>query len=549
MQGIQKALFILVAGCLLASSSIAYNWSSSSGGETPAATLVLSPATVTLQEGESIRLQLSFTIDGGPPLSTAVSWNIYAAGDRGSLHCPSTFNDSGQLTATYEAPADVDVHRHNVTLEARTTWLGNTFLARAQCVVLPRVHKTNITVSAERRSMTAGETVTFTATLRGRHDEGWRHLAGQPLSWIFFEASRGTLQPLIMAETKTSGKGRSTVPFFISDVNETTEVRCLVQMADNLTGNREYEGCAGTASIKVQPETPGMYPVVFIHGWFGSMTEKLLQTWSNLTEKLQRHGYTILDFDTSLPGIQYLRYSPGWADHHIPWMAGKVNDAIKQALVDNGYSPNQTIDIVTHSMGGLVARFLAEHPGADVDYWNNSWQPGDPGKPWHGDGDADISIGPRQIDDLFMVGTMNHGIPPNLDERFLKRLDFIPLPWWTCQMQDMVYRSKFLEAMGYRGSDLVDYYAIGSDIGFRIGEPRDFDGDGVAHTTDGLVPTESPYLEGCPLYIVTGKARPNGDADHNSQIAINDDIHQYIITHLACFCPLPKPDGTASPSD
>ncbi|MGC9309039.1 MAG: esterase/lipase family protein, partial [Thermoplasmatota archaeon] len=302
---------------------------------------------------------------------------------------------------------------------------------------------------------------------------------------------------------------------------------------DNLTGDRDYTGCTGMHSITVRPETPGMYPVVLIHGWFGSMTHKLIQTWSNITEKLQRHGFTILDFDTTRPGIQYLRYKPGWADHHISWMAGKVNDAIKEALVENGYSPNQTIDIVTHSMGGLVARFLAEQVDADVDKWNNSWQPGDQGTPWYGDGDPDISIGGRQIDDLFMVGTMNHGTPPNLNETFLKRLDYIPLPWWTCQMQDMVYQSKFLEALGYQGCDIVDYYAIGSDIGFRIGEPKDFDGDGVAHTTDGLVPTESPYLEGAPLYIVTGEARPNGDADHNSQIAINDEIHQYIIRHLA----------------
>lgn len=306
-------------------------------------------------------------------------------------------------------------------------------------------------------------------------------------------------------------------------------------MAENLTGDLEYEGCRDTATLMVQPETPGLYPVVLIHGWFGSMTERLLHTWSNLTEKLQQHGYHVLDFDTSTPGIQYLRYSPGWADHHIPWMAAKVSDAIRRALVMNGYSSDQTIDVVTHSMGGLVARFMAEHPQADVDRWNNKWRLGDEGTPWCGDGHPDIAVGGRQIDDLFMVGTMNHGVPPNLDETFLNRLDYLPLPWWTCQMQDMVYHSKFLEAMGYTGCDIVDYHAIGSDIGFRIGEPRDFNGDGVAHTTDGLVPPppESAYIEGASLYIVTGDARPHGDADHNSQIAINDDIHQYIITHLS----------------
>jgi hypothetical protein len=533
MKDTQKVLFILVIGIVLASSSIALNWKPSGRGGAPAATFTLTPTTATLHEGESTALKLSFTVNGGAPLSTAVSWSINASGGKGSLRCPTTLNDTGKLAAIYTAPGDVDSRRHNVTIEARTTWLGDSYHARARYAVVPEMHETNVTISPEGTAMTAGETVRLTATLRGRHDEGWRNLAGQPLSWTFFDAGGSTMQPLSVRETTTDKKGSATVPVYISDVNETTEIWCMVQMDESLAGEHEYAGCNGMTSIQVQPETPGTYPVVLIHGWFGSMTKKLLQTWSNITEKLQRHGHIILDFDTSLPGIQYLRYTPGWADRHIPWMAGKVNDAIERALVENGYSPNQTIDIVTHSMGGLVARFLAEQPGADVDSWNNSWQPGDPGTPWHGDGTPDISIGPHQIDDLFMVGTMNHGIPPGFNETFLKRLDFIPLPWWACQMQDMVYNSKFLEAMGYRGCDLVDYHAIGSDIGFRIGEPKDFDGDGVNHTTDGLVPTESPYLEGAPLYIVTGQARPHGDADHNSQIAINDDIHQYIIRHLA----------------
>ena len=96
----------------------------------------------------------------------------------------------------------------------------------------------------------------------------------------------------------------------------------------------------------------------------------------------------------------------------------------------------------------------------------------------------------------------------------------------------MIYHSKFLEAMGYNGTDIVDYYGVGGDIGFIAGVPVDFDGDGITHTSDGLVPAESPYLNGRPLYIVDGKAWPAGDCDHISEIAINQDVHDYIIEHL-----------------
>lgn len=535
MDGTWKAglVFIVVALGLVVS-TIAYNWYHSDSGGDVAGSLELSPATFTLDEGASIQLNLSFAMEDGTPIATAVSWNINASGGTGALRCAAETNASGRLTATYEAPADVDVRSHAVTIEARAVWERETYVARAQGIITPTVHETAVTVSSERGTMTAGETVPFTATLRTRIDGRWQSLAGQPLSWTFFDQRGSELQPLRTGTTVTNTAGKATVPFFISDVNETMEVLCWVRMAENLSGDQEFEGCDCTTTLEVQPETAGTYPVVLIHGWAGSVSNSLLNfTWWNLTQKLQLHGYDVLDFDTSTPGIQYLRYSPGWDDHHIPWVAARVSDTIRHALVMNGYSPDQTFDVVAHSMGGLIARFMAEHPSADVDYWNSSWQPGDEGTPWYGDGDVDVFIDGRQIDDLVMVGTPNHGVPPNIDEELLDVLNYLPIPWWACQTQDMVYHSKFLEAMGYTGCDIVDYYAVGTDIGFPIGEPQDFDGDGVNHTTDGLVPTESAYLEGHPLFIQTGKAWPMGDDDHISQIAINDNVHQYIIEHLS----------------
>ena len=79
----------------------------------------------------------------------------------------------------------------------------------------------------------------------------------------------------------------------------------------------------------------------------------------------------------------------------------------------------------------------------------------------------------------------------------------------------------------------VLYQTIGGDINFSFGAPVDFDGDGITHASDGLCPTESPYLDGQPLLIIQGDSWPQGDADHISLIAVNKEVHEYIMEHLA----------------
>jgi len=60
----------------------------------------------------------------------------------------------------------------------------------------------------------------------------------------------------------------------------------------------------------------------------------------------------------------------------------------------------------------------------------------------------------------------------------------------------------------------------------------DFDGDNITHYSDGLCPTESPYLTGEPLYIVEGAAWPVGAEDHLTIIVSNQQVHEYILEHL-----------------
>jgi triacylglycerol esterase/lipase EstA (alpha/beta hydrolase family) len=118
--------------------------------------------------------------------------------------------------------------------------------------------------------------------------------------------------------------------------------------------------------------------------------------------KLQAQGLTVLDFDPNVAGVQAMSYSPS-SGQHVPLLAKQVQSRIQTALANNGYASTQKVDVVAHSMGGLVSRFLVEKPGADVDYWSST-------SGWYGDGVADIRTDwASRVDDLIMLGTPNHG--------------------------------------------------------------------------------------------------------------------------------------------
>jgi len=532
------AVGILLIFLVILALLIAYNWDGEQHEQLPSATLSISPDIFTLSEGHDVTLLLSFDSTNDQPIAADISWEIATSGDTGAIAYPSSTNGSatnatGRLMVLYSAPQDVDRDNQSVTITAAAYWHGTRYLAQAQGFIYPVMTSTKLDLFDSPKSVIAGETVQLQAVLRTRHNDTWFPLTGQHITATLFLPNGTDLEPFPAFSAVTDNKGMATVSVFLSDVERATTAVCWVSMAQNLTGEIDYAGCYRITNITFLPEQPSDFPVVLIHGWAGSATNWLLNyTWFNITQKLQQQGHHVLDFDTITPGIQFLRYDPGWQDHHIPWIAARVNDAIERALVLNGYHADQTVDIVAHSMGGLVSRFLAEHDGADVDYWNDSWMPGDSGYPWYGDGDVDITLSSDQIDDLIVVGTPCHGVPPDINASLLAALEYLHFPWWIGQVQDMIYHSKFLDAMGYQACNLVDYYAVGGDIGFIVGTPMDFNEDNITSMSDGLVPTESPYLDGCPLYVVTGSAWPTGNADHVSMLAVNEDVHEYILSNL-----------------
>jgi len=487
------------------------------------------PETFSIQENTSENITVSVMVNGMPYL-TRINWILNSTGGTGEILMMdnATTNERGEMMAVYLAPSDVDEMEHHVDIMAEVKIDGISYRAICHAIIYPLIHKTKMDLKCNDRSMIAGETVFLHARVY-MEKETWIPFTNRTIEWEFRVGNT-----TIYKNTKTDGTGMTKIPFFYSNAEENITAMIIAKLERNLSGDFDYDSCNSSIYINITPEKPGDFPVVLIHGWIGSTSDALINyTWYNLTQKLVSAGYKVLDFDTTKPGIQWLTYKPTWlGEHHISWIAARVCEKIQEALILNGYPPNQTIDIVAHSMGGLVARFMAEHYMADVDYWNRDWN--GTGYPWYGDGDPDITIGAYQIDDLIAVGTPCHGVPPNINESFLKDIiKYAYFPWWIGQVPDMVYHSPFLEAMGYNGTDLVDYYGVGGDIGVMMGgKPVDFNGDGIPHYSDGLVPAESPYLKGKPLYILVGKAWPAGEEDHISLIAINEKVHDYILQHL-----------------
>jgi pimeloyl-ACP methyl ester carboxylesterase len=226
------------------------------------------------------------------------------------------------------------------------------------------------------------------------------------------------------------------------------------------------------------------YPIVLIHGWTGAGT-----SFNSMIPKLQAQGFTVLDMNSSTAGTQALTYNPT-TGQHIPALAKQVQDKIQAALAANGYPATQPVDIVAHSMGGLVARFLIEHPGADVDSFDSTG--------WHGDGVADIRTDwASRVDDLVMLGTPNHGtwegwVPGTIGG----------FGAWNASGGDMKPGSTFLTKMGYAEPAGETYTAIGGDPTYGQFLKYDYTGDGVKHGFDGVVPAESPFVTGANFDLV-----------------------------------------------
>ncbi len=204
-------------------------------------------------------------------------------------------------------------------------------------------------------------------------------------------------------------------------------------------------------------------PVVLIPGWQGdgSIFKKMIPV-------LESQGMTVIDFDDYKSGTQAISYDasayPGNLD--IPALANQVEEMIKAKT-----APGSAINIVAHSMGGLISRYLIEKGPSDPNIDDN-WA--------------------SRVGTLMMLGTPNHGTW----EAYIGQLS--PLFGdWSASAAQMKPGSSFLNSLGYSEPSGENYVTVGGDPWYLPG-------------FDGVVPTDSPKLNGAVHYVLNA---------HHSELA------------------------------
>ncbi len=239
----------------------------------------------------------------------------------------------------------------------------------------------------------------------------------------------------------------------------------------------------------------GKYRVIMIPGWHGDGG-----IFKVMIPILESQGINVVDFDPSKPGTQALYHDasvpPGNLD--IPALANQVEEKIHQIQS----SPNEKFDIVAHSMGGLIARYLIEKGPEDPNIDDN-WA--------------------QRIDDLIMLGTPNHGTW----EAYVGRLSIF-FGDWAASAAQMVPGSSFLNSLGYSEPAGEDYTCVGGSPWYLDWFKADYNGDGVKVGFDGVVPGDSPFLTGCNNFLF--------DA-HHGELATKPQIIDLVAETLGYVAP------------
>ena len=213
-------------------------------------------------------------------------------------------------------------------------------------------------------------------------------------------------------------------------------------------------------------------PVVLLHGFDSSP-----DLWRGTSALLQEHGYRPIS----------ISWAPGEGEGAVSVGERLIAPEINAALAEAGFSEAESFHIVAHSLGGLIARQLLEHPGAASRDW------------------------PERVKSLIMLSTPHQGVRTGLASfacrHFRDRR-------WRETACDMRPGSAFLERLGrgMSGGPPVPYLSIGveSPRPFLLVPPFDGDGDGRARGNDNAVMAESAALDGAPFVLWRGLS----ESDH-----------------------------------
>jgi len=230
--------------------------------------------------------------------------------------------------------------------------------------------------------------------------------------------------------------------------------------------------------------------VVLVHG-FDSGPE----IWRGTARILEAHGFV------PLPVL--------WAPEpgqRAPQVATRVLlPRIRDALEVAGVDPASGFHVVTHSLGGLLLRFLLEHPELDADEAL-------PDGAWRGDGvpDGDRTLQQR-VRSLVMLSTPNQGARTGIARMACESYHRMA---WRMLGCDMLPDSAFQRLLGTRKPPglATRYLAIGVETPAPLFHARAYDGDGDGRGAghDNAVMAEAARLEGAPFVVWRGWTQ----ADH-----------------------------------
>lgn len=208
-----------------------------------------------------------------------------------------------------------------------------------------------------------------------------------------------------------------------------------------------------------------------------------------------------------------------------------VLPTIERALAGAGISRSSTFHVVTHSLGGLLLRYLLEHPDVDAD------EPLADGS-WRGDGrsDGDPTLRDRVLS-LVLLSTPNQGARTGIAQM---ACNTYPRGNWRPLSCDILPEAPFQQLLGARmpGDLQVRYLAIGVEAAAPLfpALPYDGDGDGRGAGHDNAVMAEAVRLAGAPFAVWRGWEQ----SDH-FHATCSTTINEWILGFVT--------DGTLPPSD